>query len=265
MSAIQMGIDDRAIRRLVEMTRSDVNKAAPESLLVFPLGATEQHGPHLPVGTDAMLVEAVAERAVLELRDSFPVVLAPTLPVGSSAHHVPFGGTLSLTSLSFYGVLMDIGRSAAAGGFRRMFYLNGHGGNHEIAQVAARDLGLELAIAVGSGSWWAMAYDALIAAGRPTIGTIPGHAGGFETAAMMAMAGHLVREQPPNRTDQPPANPPFRSDYRAEIHGSWKAIDGFTDNPAGATAELGARFLAVAAAKVASDLRSFYSDSEAVV
>jgi len=258
-----MEIDRGAVRRLVEMTRAEANRVAPESLLVVPLGATEQHGPHLPVGTDSMLVEAVAERAVLELRDSFPVVLAPTLPVGSSAHHVPFGGTLSVTSLSFYRVLMDIGRSAASGGFRRMFYLNGHGGNHELAQVAARDLGLELPIAVGAGSWWAMAYDALIEAGSPTIQSIPGHAGGFETAAMMAMAGHLVRDPRPSRPDQPAADPPFRSRFRTEVHGSWKAIDGFTDNPAGASAELGARFLTVAAARVAADLGSFYSNSQA--
>ena len=260
-----MGIDRGAVRRLVEMTRSEANEAAPESLLVVPLGATEQHGPHLPVGTDSMLVEAVAERAVLALRDSFPVVLAPTLPVGSSAHHIPFGGTLSMTSLSFYGVLMDIGRSAASGGFRRMFYLNGHGGNHELAQVVARDLGLELPVAVGAGSWWAMAYDALIEAGSPTIRSIPGHAGGFETAAMMAMAGHLVREPRPSRPDQPAADPPFRSPFRTEVHGSWKAIDGFTDNPAAASAELGARFITVAAARVAADLGIFYSNSQADV
>ena len=258
-----MEIDRGSVRRLVEMTRAEANRVAPESLLVVPLGATEQHGPHLPVGTDSMLVEAVAERAALALRDSFPVVLAPTLPVGSSAHHVPFGGTLSVTSVSFYSVLMDIGRSAASGGFRRMFYLNGHGGNHELAQVAARDLGLELPIAVGAGSWWAMAYDALIEAGSPTIRSIPGHAGGFETAAMMAMAGHLVRDPRPSRPDQPAADPPFRSRFRTEVHGSWKAIDGFTDNPAGASAELGARFLTVAAARVAADLGSFYSNSQA--
>ncbi len=212
-----------------------------------------------------MLVEAVAERALQALPDSIPAVLAPTLPVGSSAHHVPFGGTLSMTSLSFYGVLMDLGRSAAAAGFRRLFFLNGHGGNHELAQVAARDLGLELPIAVGSGSWWAMAYDALVEAGNPTIRSIPGHAGAFETAAMMAMAGHLVREQRPSRPDQGAVISPFRSDYRTEIYGSWKAIDGFTDSPAGATAELGGRFLTVAAAKVAADLGSFYSDSQAVI
>src|SRR5256885_2911377 len=251
------------IVRLVEMTRSEAIKAAPESLLVIPLGATEQHGPHLPAGTDTMLVEAVAERAVLGLRDSFPIVLAPTVPLGSSAHHVPFGGTLSITSLTLYAVLMDIGRSAAAGGFRRIFYLNGHGGNHELAQVAARDLGLELPIAVGVGSWWAMAYDALIEAGSPTIRSVPGHAGGFETAAMMAMAGHLVQEKRPTREGQPAESPPFRSDYRIEIHGSWQAKDGFTDNPADASPELGERFLTVAAAKVAADLGSFYSRTQA--
>lgn len=251
--------------RLIEMTRSEAIKAAPESLLIIPLGATEQHGPHLPVGTDTLLVETIAERALLALRDSFPAVLAPTLPVGSSAHHVPFGGTLSLTSPSFYRVLMDIGRSAASVGFRRMFYLNGHGGNHELAQVAARDLGLELPIAVGAGSWWAMAYNALIEAGSPAIRNIPGHAGGFETAAMMAIAGHLVREQRPVREGQPAESPPFRSDYRTEIHDSWQAIDGFTDNPADATAELGARFLSVAVAKVAADLGIFYSKSQAAI
>ncbi len=261
-STIPMGIERASVRRLVEMTRSEAIEAASESLLVIPLGATEQHGPHLPLGTDTMLVEAVAERALLELQRSFPVVLAPTLALGSSGHHVSFGGTLSLTSLSLYGVLMEFGRSAASGGFRRIFYLNGHGGNHELAQVAARDLGLELPIAVGAGSWWAMAHDALIEAGRPTIRSIPGHAGGFETAAMMALAAHLVRERPPMRENQPAEGPPFKSDYRTEVHGSWKAIDGFTDNPADGSAELGARFLSVAVAKVAADLGDFYSKSQ---
>ena len=56
--------------RLIEMTRSEAIKAAPESLLIIPLGATEQHGPHLPVGTDTLLVETIAERALLALRNS---------------------------------------------------------------------------------------------------------------------------------------------------------------------------------------------------
>jgi creatinine amidohydrolase len=247
--------------RLAEMTRAEATEAAADCLLIIPLGATEQHGPHLPVGTDTMLVETIAERVALASRDSFPALLGPTLPIGSSAHHVRFGGTLSMTSVSFYGMLTDMGRSAASGGFRRLFYLNGHGGNHELAQVAARDLALELRIAVGAGSWWAMAYDALVEAGGSTVRNIPGHAGAFETAAMMAMAVHLVRKPAPHRTDYPMVIPPFRSHYRQEIHGSWEAIDGFTDSPDDATAELGASFLSIAVAKVAADLASFYAST----
>jgi creatinine amidohydrolase len=246
--------------RLAEMTRGEAKDAARDSLLIIPLGATEQHGPHLPVGTDTMLVEAIAERAALDSRDSFPAVLGPTLPIGSSAHHVRFGGTLSITSLSLYQVLMDVGRSAASGGFRRVFYLNGHGGNHELAQVAARDLALELPVAVGAGSWWAMAYDALVEAGG-SVSNIPGHAGGFETAAMMAIARHLVKEPLPRRSDSPAAAPSFRSDYRKEVHGSWDALDGFTDSPADASAELGSTFLSIAVARVAAALQAFYAET----
>jgi creatinine amidohydrolase len=240
------------------MTRTDAVEAAPKCLLVIPLGATEQHGPHLPVGTDTLLIEAIAEGAALAAANSVPVVLGPTMSFGSSAHHVRFGGTLSLTTESYYRVLMDLGRSASAGGFRRVFFLNGHGGNHELAQLAARDLALEHPLAVGAGSWWAMAYDALIEAGLPSIRNIPGHAGGFETAAVMAIARHLVRDAPARAHDRG-ERPSLRADYRTEVHGSWEAMDGFTDSPADATVDLGSRFLEVAVAKVAADLASFYA------
>jgi creatinine amidohydrolase len=240
------------------MTRNDTVEAAPKCLLVIPLGATEQHGPHLPVATDTILVEAIAERAALAVANSVPVVLGPTMAFGSSAHHVSFGGTLSLTTESYFRLLMDLGRSAAAGGFRQIFFLNGHGGNHELAQLAARDLALEHPLAVGAGSWWAMAYDALIEAGLPSIRNIPGHAGGFETAAVMAIARHLVRDVPARAHDRED-RPTLRADYRTEVHGAWEAMDGFTDSPADASVDLGARFLAVAVAKVAADLASFYA------
>ncbi|HCG02077.1 MAG TPA: creatininase [Chloroflexi bacterium] len=241
------------------MTRTEAVEAASKCLLVIPLGATEQHGPHLPVGTDTMLVETIAERAALAAGNSFSIVLGPTLPFGSSAHHVRFGGTLSVTTASYYRVLMDLGRSAAACGFRQVFFLNGHGGNHELAQLAARDLALEHPLAVGTGSWWAMAYDALIEAGIPSIRNIPGHAGGFETAVMMAMARHLVREPRPARAHDRRDSPTPRADYRTEVHGSWEAIDGFTDSPADASVDLGSLFLTVAVVKVAADLASFYA------
>jgi creatinine amidohydrolase len=79
---------------LHELTRSELRKIAPESLVIFPVGATEQHGPHLPVATDSWAVEHIARAAASEAAKEIPVLVAPTMPFGSSHHHLPFGGTI---------------------------------------------------------------------------------------------------------------------------------------------------------------------------
>jgi creatinine amidohydrolase len=243
-------------KRLADMTRGSARDAAAAGLLLMPLGATEQHGPHLPVSTDTLVLEVVANRAAKEIGDRIPVVLAPTLAFGSSDYHLPFGGTLSLTTQTYYSVLMDLGRSAVAGGFRRLFFLNGHGGNHELAQLAARDLASQHAIVAAAGSWFVMAQTALISVAGDRVKQVPGHAGGFETAAVLAVARSLVIN-PPVRGDVT-ADIDLLTDIRAESHGWWKAIDGFTDSPADGSAELGAQFLDAAVAKVAQDIVAFY-------
>lgn len=249
-------------RSLAAQNRVSAKAAAADALLVFPLGATEQHGPHLPLATDSILVELVAERAAEELAAELPVVVAPVLAFGSSAHHVPFGGTLSVTTNVYLRLLLDLGRSAAGSGYRRLFFLNGHGGNHELAQLAARDLALELPVAVGSGSWWAMAHSELVDAGSGHVTNVPGHAGAFETATMQAAAADLLTVDPPRRTEFPTPRTSFLRDFRTEIHGSWQAMDGFSDSPADATVELGKRFLEVAVRKVTADLRAFYASTD---
>ena len=89
------------------LTRDEISAVAADALLVLPVGTTEQHGPHLATGTDAALVEAVAEKAAALAARPDVVLLAPTLAFGASDHHLPFGGTLSLRV------------SDAAGGARR--------------------------------------------------------------------------------------------------------------------------------------------------
>jgi creatinine amidohydrolase len=243
---------DPAVRLLADLNREAARALAGEALLLLPLGATEQHGPHLPVGTDTLLVQAVAERAAAAAR--IPVVLAPPLALGSSDHHLVFGGTLSLTTDTYYRVLMDLGRSAAASGFRRIFLLNGHGGNHELMQLAVRDLAREAGIAAAAGSWWAMAHEELVQVGAG-ITNVPGHAGAFETAAVLAVAAHLVAV-PPARPDWSGRRPAAAA-ARVELPGSWSGIDGFSDSPADASAVVGAAFLEVAVARVAAELASF--------
>lgn len=256
-----------AAHRLAELTRQDAARLAPECVLVLPIGSTEQHGPHLPAGTDALHAEWVSWRAAeaAAAEADVAVVVAPTLAYGSSEHHLPFGATLSLDTETLHRVLLSLGRTAAASGFRNLFVLNGHGGNHEIAQTAVRDLALQQPLHAAAGSWWQIAWDELVAAGAADHGRLPGHSGAFETAAVRAIAPHLVDEAavPPGKdhtpTDPRAAQPPWRT----ELHGSWLAIDGWSDDPGRGDAATGRRFLHIAATAVARAFVTFHRSATA--
>ena len=113
------------LRRWDALTREEIGALAPDALLVVPVGSTEQHGPHLATGTDALIATAIAERAAEAARAPETILLAPTLAYGASDHHLPFGGTLSLRVSTFQLVLRDLLASAAGAGVRRVFVLNG--------------------------------------------------------------------------------------------------------------------------------------------
>lgn len=244
---------------LSEITRAEAREVAGRALVVLPTGATEQHGPHLPVGTDSMAVEAVARGAAWRLRPHIPALVAPTLAYGSSPHHLPFGGTMSVSTETYYRLIGDLLDSLAQGGFRRVFIVNGHGGNSELVQLAARDTALRREMAVAAGSYWTIAWARLTAAGAGQVGHLPGHAGAFETSMVAALRPELVREPRPARDLDPRTSPPMPADpYRAEVHGFWQRIDGYSDSPAAGSREDGLRFLEAAVAGVAEALESFY-------
>ncbi len=91
-----------------EFTRTELRALAPNALVVLPTGAIEQHGPHLPVGTDFFAVEHVARTAAAEAAAQIPVLVTPTMPFGSSHHHLPFGGTMSLSTETYFRVIFDL-------------------------------------------------------------------------------------------------------------------------------------------------------------
>ncbi|HEV7762635.1 MAG TPA: creatininase family protein [Acidimicrobiales bacterium] len=254
-----------AAQRLAELTREQAGRVAAECVLVVPIGSTEQHGPHLPAGTDALHAEWVAWQAAELAGADVPVVLAPTLAYGSSEHHLPFGATLSLDTETLHRVLLSIGRTAAASGFRQLFVLNGHGGNHDIAQTAVRDLALQQPLHAAAGSWWQIAWDELVAAGAGDHGRLPGHSGAFETAAVRAIAPHLVDEGavPPGKPYAPTDPRRAQPAWRAELHGSWLAIDGWSDDPGRGDAATGRRLLDIAVAAVARAFVAFHAAATA--
>jgi creatinine amidohydrolase len=243
---------------LDELTRAEARELAPDALVILPVGATEQHGPHLPVGTDRMIVEHVARAAAAEVAGDIPVVVAPTMPFGSSHHHVPFGGTLSLGTETYYRAIADLAETLIASGFRRIFILNGHGGNSELIQLVARDLALRHAASLAAAPYWTIAWDALLAEQAHIAAGLPGHAGTFETSLMLALRPELVREPRPHRDAPADDDPRGRPAYRAERHGSWQQIDGYTDSPDQADAQRGQRYLAAIIREVAGALREFY-------
>ena len=138
--------------------------------------------------------------------------------------------------------------------------MNGHGGNHELIQLVARDIALRLPVAVGACSWWAAGWDVMVEAGAHQVGRLPGHAGGFETSLVMAMRPELVdRDRLPARepTPSPPdvRYPPLSREERARF---WRSIDGYSDGPRLANAEGGRRWLAAAAAELARLFIAFH-------
>ena len=245
---------------LQEMTREEARTIAPDALAVFPVGALEQHGPHLPVGTDDFGVEHIARGAAAAAAAHLPVVVTPTLPFGCSPHHLPFGGTMSLGTETYYRAIYDLAESLIIGGFQRIFILNGHGGNHELVQLVARDLALKHPASLAAASYWTIAWEALMAEQAHVPGRVPGHAGHFETSLMMALRPELVREPRPSRDDAPSGEARGGpGPYRAEVHGSWQAIDGYSDSPARADAGRGGAYLAVCVQAVAAAFVDFYT------
>ena len=210
-------------------------------------------GPHLPVGTDAWHAQHVARGAASRLPDDVTAIVTPTLSFGSSDMHMPFGGTISLPTRVYYETVNAIAESLVADGFRRLFLLNGHGGNHELVTLVARDLALHHPVVVAAGSWWNMAWDVLVEAGALEVASFPGHAGAFETSFVQATRPDIALGPLPSRPRPPEPVDPRRLYELDRIVRSdfWTSIEGFTDSPAAGSAELGRRWLDVAIAEVA--------------
>lgn len=233
--------------RLDHLTRGAIGRLAPDATVVVPLGSTEQHGHHLPVCTDTAIVTEIAIRAARQVAESMPIVVAPALPYGFAHHHLPFGGTISIGMSTYLDVLTDVGASLHASGFRRLLFLNGHGGNDLVMRAVGDRLLFErgLDMVVAATSYWTCAAHELLALEDIFGGPVPGHAGGFETACLMSIAPELV-----DRDLIPEAEPEVQpvgvvADAHATIRsaGVWQRSDGRTDDARGATAEKGVQAL----------------------
>lgn len=123
---------------LQRMTWPEVNAVPRETLVLIPTGSLEQHGLHLPLFTDSLLVTYVAE--AVEKKLGSKVLLTPTLWLGASGHHLKFPGTLSASFETYEGAIKNVVESLLPHGFHRFYILNGHGGNNDSNSIALRRL-----------------------------------------------------------------------------------------------------------------------------
>ncbi len=123
-----------------EMRRTEIEEAAKaDAVVIIPVGSIEQHGNHLPVNTDINCCFSVAKSAA-EIIDDFPVLVAPSILEGFSPHHMKYPGTISFKLHTYIDVLTDVATSIAAHGFKKIVFLNGHGGNVGVISSMRRKL-----------------------------------------------------------------------------------------------------------------------------
>jgi creatinine amidohydrolase len=115
--------------------------------VVLPIGSIEQHGPHLPVGTDTLIVEAVVDGVMQQLAD-LDCLFLPTLWVSKSNEHSAFAGTVSLSREALCRIVEDIAGSVARAGFHKLVFMNGHGGNTGLLDVLGRDVRQSLGLLI---------------------------------------------------------------------------------------------------------------------
>jgi creatinine amidohydrolase len=136
-----------------------------DRVVVAPLGSLEQHGLHLPLLTDTLIITEVARRAEAELGDE--ALFLPTLWLGASDHHRAFSGTVSAANDHYVKILEDLIESLLGAGFRRVFLLNGHGGNITPGRQAIYNVQLrhreEKDLYIAFTSWWAIAAEQVAA------------------------------------------------------------------------------------------------------
>jgi creatinine amidohydrolase len=181
------------IRYWQSMTTSEVARAVDrDPVVIVPLAAIEQHGPHLPLSTDLDIGMGLLASAFRQLGDDFPAWVLPPLAVGASEEHMRFPGTLSLDAETLSGIIYQYGAALAASGVRRLVLTNSHGGNRQALNSVGLRLRREHKLLVVKVSYFEFPPPA--AAGLPDSEWRHGlHGGAVETAMMLHLRPDLVR------------------------------------------------------------------------
>ncbi len=245
-------------RSLADLRAPEISSAlTSESIIVLPLGAIEQHGPHLPMSTDFVVAEAASKAAVDTVGEEVNAWLLPALPYTKSNEHAWSAGTMWLSATTLMSVLDDIGRSIASTQAKRVLFINGHGGNSALVQVMNRELRLKY----GLQTFLAHPHMPADQGGSSAASELGMgiHGGMDETSVMLHLCPELVdmslavRRVPEKLAD----NDHVR--FGGKVAFGWLSNDFFPDghigDPTGATAEIGKKMFDSAVAGLCEAMR----------
>jgi creatinine amidohydrolase len=232
---------------------------AATAVAVLPLGATEQHGPHLPLAVDQCLVDGIVQRSLPQLPPELRVLVLPTQQVGYSPEHADFPGTLTLPIETVIATWVALGACVARAGVRKLLLFNAHGGQVSVMDIVARELRMRHGLIVYSCSWWNLPLgDAVSGLFPPDEHRFGVHGGDMETSLMLALAADRVRMAQardfPSTSRERAAQFTILGNGRSAKLG-WAIQDynvqGAAGNAAAASAEKGRAVLDAAAAQLA--------------
>ena len=176
-----------------EMTWRDFAAADMRNVVaVLPVAATEQHGPHLPVGTDTFISEGYFAHTIERLPADLPVLFLPVQAIGKSDEHIEYPGTLTLSPETLIRAWTEIGDSVARTGCRKLIFMNSHGGNVPIIDIVTRKLRRRYSMLAIQASWRRLGYpDGAFSVKERAHGI---HGGDDETSVMLAFQPQWTRK-----------------------------------------------------------------------
>ncbi|MFN8525701.1 MAG: creatininase family protein [Chloroflexota bacterium] len=235
-----------------EIGALDKSRAA----VVLPVGAIEQHGPHLPTGTDTITGTVLLGRALARLPEDLPCYALPPTNYGKSNEHIEFPGTFTLSGNTLGLLITEIAQSAARAGFRRFVILNSHGGNPPVIDMVARDIHQSTGMMVFPFSTQRLGASREFLSEEERMHGM--HAGDGETSTILALAPELVHLD--RRVGDYPnvpagfALPTMPSGITFAWLTSDFSSDGVCGDPSTATAEKGQKIVEVAVSRLAEAL-----------
>jgi creatinine amidohydrolase len=160
------------------------------AVVVLPVGAVEQHGPHLPVRVDAAINAGIVAAALERLPRGSDLLVLPMMPFGKSDEHLAFPGTLTLSAETLAAVWFELAASVARAGARKILFFNSHGGQMALMDIVCRRIRIELGMLAVACSWFRVTpVEDLFPADELEHGI---HGGDLETSVMLALHGDLV-------------------------------------------------------------------------